>query len=190
VFILTSVIFTYVNPQNAIREYVIHKDVFSGFKAAEFSVFDTSEKNMYYRVESNYGLTQNVKVIAYPSKQEVGQLEAKIKLFLYKAEFSILNPQTNQWNDGLIEQNFKFFLASFNINWNGHRITFKKDGAFSLTSKFYDEDQQILAQIRIRPGLTLKVKYDLNIFSNKYPEQIYLLGLAALHQVTSAKGKG
>jgi hypothetical protein len=183
-------ILTYVNSQNAIREYVIHKDVFSEFKAAEFSVFDTSEKNIHYRLESNYGLTQNVKVIALPSKQEVGQLEAKIKLYLYRAKFSILNPQTNQRNNGSIEQNFKFFLISLNINWNGHRITLKEDGAFSLTSKFYDEDQQLLAQIRIRPGLPLKVRYDLKIFSNKYPEQIYLLGLAALHQVTSLKSKG
>jgi hypothetical protein len=32
---------------------------------------------------------QNVKVIAYPSKQIVSQLQAEIKPFVYKGEFSI-----------------------------------------------------------------------------------------------------
>jgi hypothetical protein len=187
VFLLTSVIFTYVNPQNAIREYVIHRDIFSGFKAAQFSIYDKSEAHVYYRIESDYGLTQNVKVIAYPSKQEVGRLEAKIKAFLYKAEISILNPRTNQWNTGLIEQNFKFLGSSFNINWNGHRITMETE-AVALTSKFYDEDRQLLAQIRTRPFGFLKVKYDMKVFSNKYPEQIYLLGLAArVHRASSGR---
>jgi hypothetical protein len=190
VFILTSVIFTYVNPQNTTRQYFIQKDIFSGFKAAEFSVFDTSEKNIHYRLESNYGLTQKVKLIAYPSKQEVGRLRSKITL-VYTAEISILDSQTNQWINGLIELDFQFFVInSFNINWNGHRITLKKDGDFSLTWKFYDKHQRVLGLIRRRPGPPLKVRYDLKIFSNKYPEQIYLLGLAALHEVTSARGRG
>jgi hypothetical protein len=190
VLILTSVIFNYVNPQNAIREYVVRKDFFTGFKAGEFSVYDTSEKHVHYRVESNYGLMQNVKVIAHPSKQEIGRLQAKINLLLYKAEISILDPQTNQWRNGLIEQNFKFLGSSFDINWNGHQIKMESEVG-SLTSKFYDEDRQLLAQTRIRlTSIFITNKYDMKIFSNKYPEQIYLLGLAARDHLISSTKKG
>jgi hypothetical protein len=131
VFVLILIL-TYVNSQNATQEYTIHRDFFNGFKAAEFSVFDTSEKNIHYRIESNYGVTHNVKVIAYPSKQEVGRLQAKITVVLYNADISILNPQTNQWNNGLVEQNFKLLASSFNVNWNGHRITLATE-AFEST---------------------------------------------------------
>jgi hypothetical protein len=61
--------------------------------------------------------------------------------------------------------------------------------AVALTSKFYNEDRQLLAQIRIRPPLILKAKYDMKVFSNKYPEQIYLLGLAAHYRLTSSRRK-
>jgi hypothetical protein len=190
VLILASVLFTFVNLQNPIREYVIRKDFFSGLKAGEFSVFDTSEKHVYYRIESSYGLMQNLKVISQPSKQEVGRLQAKIKLLLYKAEISILDSQTNQWTSGLIEQDFKLLGSSFDINWNGHRITMKSEVG-SLTSKFYDESQQLLAEIRLRPtSIFITNKYDMKVFSNKYPEQIYLLGLAARDQLTSSTKKG
>ncbi len=187
VFVLASVIFTYVNPQDILRQYVIRRDFFTGFKAGEFSVYDTSEKHVYYRIESKYDILQNLKVIAYPSKQEVGRLKAKLKLLLYKAEISILDPQTNQWVNGLIEQDFQLLKNSFNINWNGNRITMENDRA-SFTVKFRDTNGQLLAQFRIRlASIFVTNKYDMKIFSNKYPEQIYLLGLAALDRITSSK---
>jgi len=187
VFILASVIFTYVNPQDILRQYVIRRDFFTGFKAGEFSVYDTSEKHVYYRIESKYDILQNLKVIAYPSKQEVGRLKAKLKVLLYKAEISILDPQTNQWVNGLIEQDFQLLKNSFNIDWNGNRITMENDRA-SFTVKFRDTNGQLLAQFRIRlASIFVTNKYDMKIFSNKYPEQIYLLGLAALDGITSSK---
>jgi hypothetical protein len=116
--------------------------------------------------------------------------QAKINLLLYKAEISILDPQTNQWRNGLIEQNFKFLGSSININWNGHQIKIENEVG-SLTSKFYDEDRQLLAQTRIRlTSIFITNKYDMKIFSNKYPEQIYLLGLAARDHLTSSTKKG
>ncbi len=189
VLILASVIFTNVSPQNYIRKYAIHRDIFSGFKAAEFTVFDTSEKHVHYRIESDYGITQNVKVIEYPSKQEVGRLQARFKLLLYTAEISILNPETNRWINGLIDRNFKFLGSLFDVKWNGHRIIMKSD-AFWVALKFFDEDQEFLAEIRLRRIFFLKAKYDMKIYSNKYPESIYLLGFAAHQHVISTPKKG
>jgi hypothetical protein len=160
-----------------------------GFKAGEFSVYDTSEKHVQYRIESSYGLMQNLKVIAQSSKQEIGRLQAKLNLLLYKAEISILDSQTNQWISGLIEQNFQILGSSFGITWNGHRISMENE-VVSLTSRFYDEDRTLLAQIRVRPASIFVRKYDMKVFSNKYPEQIYLLTMAARDQLTSSKKTG
>ena len=182
-------VFAYVDSQNPIREYVIRKDYFTGIKAGEFSIYDKSEKHVQYRIESNYGVMQNVKVISQASKQEIGRLQAKISLLLYKAEISILDPQTNQWISGLMEQNLQFFGSSFDINWNAHRISMESE-AVSLTSRFYDEDRQLLAQFRLRPVTFLTRKYDMKVFSNKYPEQIYLLAMAARDHIISSKKSG
>jgi hypothetical protein len=190
VLLLTSTIFTDVNSQNAIQQYVIRKDFFTGVKAGEFTVYDTSEKNTYYRIESEYSGWQKIKLIAYPSKQEVGRLQSKISLFKYKAEISILDPQTNQWINGLIQQHIHILGSTYDIDWNGNRITMETDTA-SITWRFLDINKQLLAKFRIRPSSVVWTnKYDMEIFSNKYPEQIYLLGLAARDYYKSSKNNG
>jgi hypothetical protein len=168
---------------------VIHKDIFNGFKAAEFTVYDRSEKQVHYRLESDYGLTQTIKVIKRPSKEEIGRLKGKVHLFLYEAEISILNPETNKWDCGSIEQNFKLMGNSFNINWNGHRIKVETK-AFSLITNFYDEDRELLAQIQRKSFIGFRRKHNLKIFSDEYPKEIYLLGLVAYDRLSAAKGKG
>jgi hypothetical protein len=125
--LLASTIIDYVNPQDAIRQYVIRKDFFHGLKAGEFSIYDTTEQNLHYRIESDFALLQSVKIIAYPSKQEVGRIEAQLKPLLFKADIIILDPQANQWVKGLIQQNYKLLGSSFNIDWNGHRITMENE---------------------------------------------------------------
>ena len=119
IFVLLSI----VNCQVAGRKYVIQKDFLRFHKAAEFTVYDVTEKHMYYRIESTFNLLQNVKVIAYPSMQEVGRLNAKLKPILYKAEFSIVDPQSNKRVSGFIEQKFRWLGYFFNIAWNGKNIT-------------------------------------------------------------------
>ncbi len=187
--ILISTIFTYVSPQDPIRQYVIRKDFFIGFKAGEFTVYDTSEKNIQYRIESDYGITQNVRLIAHPSKQLVGRLQAKFTVFLYEGEISIIDSQTNQWINGVFKQNFKLLTSSFNIDWNGRSLTGESELG-SVTVKFRDTNGELLAQFRLRPVVFLKRKYDMKIFSNKYPDQLYLLALAAYDHIHSTKKNG
>ena len=182
IFALLSI----MNCQVAGRKYVIQKDAFRFYKAAEFTVYDVNEKHMYYRIESTFSLLQNVKVIAYPSMQEVGRLNAKLKLFLYKAEFSIVDPQSDERVSGLIRQKFKLTLDLFTIEWGGKNITMEKK-SFSFTTEFRDSiGGKILAQFRLRPASIFWTrKYDMEIFSDKYPEQVYLLALAAFDRLYS-----
>jgi hypothetical protein len=130
---------------------------------------------------------QNIKLMSYPSKKVVGRLQAKIKPFLYKAEISVLNPESNEMVSGSIEQNFKWAGSVFDIQWSDYRISMKKD-MVSFTSRFYDKDEELLAEFRLRPASMFWTrKYDMKIYSNKYPEEIYFLGLAVEDHVTQSK---
>ena len=189
VFILTSVILTYVNSWNPTEVYVIRRDIFSGLKAPEYTIYDASEKQVLYRLESDFGFTQGVRVLRQPSKEEVGRLKEKVNLFLFKADISVLNPHTNEWNKGSIAQSYKFMGNSFDINWQIHRIKVETK-PFEYITNFYDEDQQVLAQIQRRIVFSFSRKYILNIFSEKYPVQMYLLGLAVDDRLRLARLKG
>jgi hypothetical protein len=66
--------FTRTQSQWVLRQYRIEKDFFSGLKAGEFSVYDQSGKNLLYRLESRYAVTQTSELYAYPSKQMVASI--------------------------------------------------------------------------------------------------------------------
>ena len=182
ILLLTVGLFSDVESQHIIQSYVIRKDVLNGIKAGEFSIFDTTQQHLYYRIESNYGLLPKIKLIAYPSKQIVARLEEKFKLFTYKANFSILDPQTDQWINGVIREKFRLAGTSLDIHWNGHHIVMKRK-PFSWTSKVYDTDGELLAQFRTEPlSIFWSNKIDMKIFSSKYPKELYFLVLAARDQ--------
>jgi hypothetical protein len=60
--------------QWALRKYIIEKDFFTGFKAGEFSIYDQSSKNLVYRLESRYAVTQRSELYAYPGRQLVASI--------------------------------------------------------------------------------------------------------------------
>lgn len=185
VLLLVIVIFYYVHPQNVVQQYGIRKDLFSGIKSGEYSVFDNTGKILEYRIESTYSVLQNIRVIAYPSKQEVGRLKAKFKLVGYKGDISILDPKKNQWIDGTIREHVKIFGSFFNIVWNGDTITMETK-VTSTTAKFFDANKQLLAQFKITSILGQK-GFAMETYSTKYPDQLYFLGLAARDQLSSSK---
>ncbi|CAF3254145.1 unnamed protein product [Rotaria socialis] len=186
-FLLVSTVLIYVDAVDPIKTYSIRKDFFTGIKGGEFSVRDPSGKHLYYRIESEYAILHTIKVIAYPSKQEIGRLKANLKPILYKADISILNAQTNQWTHGVFQQNLQILGSSFNIDWNGDQIRMESEPV-SFTSKFYDKNSTLLAQFRLKPASVFWTKkYDMEIFSTKYPEQIYFLSMAARDQIVSSK---
>jgi hypothetical protein len=49
--------------QWALRQYIIKKDLFTGFKAREFSIYD---HHLLYRLQSRYALTQGADLYVYP----------------------------------------------------------------------------------------------------------------------------
>ena len=186
-FLLLGFLVYSIQSNTPIKEYLVRRDAFSGFKAAEYSVYDKDKKHLYYRIESKVSILQNVELRAQPSKKVIGRLNAKLNLLTYKGEFSILNQNENQWINGEIKQNFQMLGTLFSIEWNGKRINMESEPV-SLTYRFFDVSGKLLAECRFRlSSMFWAAKYDLRIFSNEFPEELYLLVLAARDRASGAK---
>jgi hypothetical protein len=167
--------------QGTNRTYLIKKDFLSGPKGGEFTIYDSQGKNQLYRMESKLGVTHNVKLYQGSTKTNpLALLKGKISVILYKATISILNEKSNQWKNGTFQQNFKIIGNKFIINFNNVNISMEGKGA-SLDTTFIDQsNQNILAKFRKRvSSLFWRNKYDLQVLSDKFPDQIYFLGVAA-----------
>jgi hypothetical protein len=163
------------------RTFLIKKDLISGLKGGEFTIYDPTGKTRLYRMESKVGVTHHVKLFeGNEKKSPLAELKGKVTAVMYKAAISVLNKNVNKWSNGTIEQNFKIVGKKFLINFNGNDISMEGKGA-SLDTTFIDQSNQfVLAKFRKRlTSLFWRNKYDLQIFSDKYPDQIYFLGVAA-----------
>ena len=76
-------------PTDLPRQYLARRDFFRLFKAAEFSITDPLQKELYYRIESRFHPLQRVEVIRYPEKVKTARLASKLHMVLYHGEFSI-----------------------------------------------------------------------------------------------------
>jgi uncharacterized protein YxjI len=169
-----------ISSQGTNRTYLIKKDFISGLKGGEFTIYDSQGKNQLFRMESKIG-THTVNL--YKGKEKtnpLASLKAKITPILYKASISILNDKTNQFNNGTIQQNYKIVGNKFLINYNNIDISMEGKPA-SLDTNFIDQsNQNVLAKFRKRvSSLFWRNKYDLQVLSDKFPDQIYFLGVAA-----------
>jgi len=73
--VLLSLCFARTDRQWPLRRYRIEKDFFTGVKAGEFSVYDEYGRNLLYRFESRYAITQTGELYTYPSKQIVASIQ-------------------------------------------------------------------------------------------------------------------
>ena len=170
-----------INCQKANRTYLIKKDLISGLKGGEFSIYDDQGKNQVYRMESKVGATHNVKLFkGQDRKTPLAILKGKFSVVLYKASISILNEKRNQWNNGTIQQNYKIVGNKFLISFDNVQISMEGKAA-SLDTNFIDQSNgNILAKFRKRiSSLFWKNKYDLQILSDSIPDYVYFLGVAA-----------
>lgn len=176
-YIRFFLLFITVNLLTANREFVIRKDYFRFLKPAEYTVYDDVEQQVFYRLESEYSFVHSIKLIAYPSKEEIGQLRSQVNLISYRGNFSIVDPRTNERRNGSIERQLKFGSSLHHLQWNG-KIIHLESKAFSLTTEYRDVNNgELLAQFRLRPAsVFVTKKYDMKIYSNKYPDAFYLFG--------------
>ncbi|CAF5181296.1 unnamed protein product, partial [Rotaria magnacalcarata] len=113
---------TRIQSQQAFREYVAKKDFFNGLKSGEFSIYDQSNRNLLFRLESRYGFLQKAELFAYPQRQIVGSIKNNFVMWLYDADIQIFDMFYNQWIPGKITQAFPQFFFRYNIQYGNRRL--------------------------------------------------------------------
>jgi len=105
------------NSSTVLRRYYIKKDFFSGLKLGQFSIFDSTQKNLLYRLKSYYKIGGKLELIDQSSKKVIGNLtNAK------GGEFSLFDSSSNQWINGKIERLFNMLDCKAIIKWNKRSI--------------------------------------------------------------------
>ncbi len=180
--IFTGLISESIQSEKPIREYVVKKDMVAGFKAGQFSIYsDQDEKNLKYRIESYYSPMQKIELQTYPQKKVIGKLNAHQLGTWYEAIIEILDTRnmSNTWFTGHIKRSFAWFSDKYTVHL-AERTILMKSKVVSRTFRFFNERNKLLALYKMRffvaSGVT---KYDLKIFSNEFPDTVYILALAA-----------
>ncbi|CAF1292351.1 unnamed protein product [Adineta steineri] len=165
------------------RTYLIKKDLMSDMiKTGEFTVYDNQGKITLFRMESKFAVLHNIRIFKGLNKKQnpIALLKAKLSFVLYKGTIAIFNKNSNEWINGTIEQNFKIVGNKFTIKYNNTEISMEGKTA-SLDTTFIDQsNKQVLAKFHKRvSSLFWRNKYDLQVLSDKLPDQVYFLGIAA-----------
>lgn len=179
------------DPNNLPSTYVIRRDLFNVFKAHQFSIYDSSQNDELYRLQSQYAFTQTIELVAQSSKEVIGKLRSKFLALLYEGNMTILDPRTNQWINGRIKRQLTFIFETYSIEWNSRRISMTT-GFNPFHTEFHDETSGILVA-RVQKRLISLVWaniYDLEIFSDDVPKAIYILALAAHDHTRSQSSSG
>ena len=170
------------------QQYVIKQDFRASYQFNSFSVFTSDEIQLIYRIETQYSLTYSgtIKSIL-PLNDFI--IVARIDTFLGSNSiftFRILNSRLGRWIDGRIYQrgmliyvieleNFRQIIIELSPPRTPEMSSLNtvrfRDGLIS--NKIYADYMQRSPWISI---------YDLRLFSNEYPIELYLVGFGIVQR--------
>jgi len=182
VFLIMTIAF--INGQ----QYVIKQDVTASYQYNAYAVFTNDERQLIYRIESQYSLSYagTIKSIL-PLGDFI--IVARIDAFLGSNQiftFRILDSRSGIWIDGRIYQRNTFiYVIEFNY-FQQIIIELSPLGTPEMSSlntvRFRDGQisNKIYADyIQRTPWLSI---YDLRLFSNEYPIELYLVGFGIVQR--------
>lgn len=164
-----------IQSKTLLRKYLLVRDHdLDKYGLSQFSVLDSTGKQYLYRLKVSDDDKNLLLIIGYPSQDTLGYVQNEWGSETLNATFEIYNSTMYESTNGTIKKNFNLFTQIYLIESNSENFVMKKK-FFSFYHKFYDENQNILAQFRMRfRWLSWSLaKYNLEIFSNKLPDIVY-----------------
>ncbi|CAF0878196.1 unnamed protein product [Didymodactylos carnosus] len=178
---------TKVHKQSLVKHYIIKKDFISGLKYREFSVYDPTEQQLLYRIDTTFHILHRVKITNQPEKKLLATVNGKFRFFLYGATFKILTPGTQQWKEGKIERSFTLSYK-FIITYDNRQVIFEGDRNKWHMSWTDAKTHELLASFEKRMiSLVWQNTYDLKIYTDELPDIFFFVGLAVADRSTSNK---
>jgi hypothetical protein len=178
--ILFVILIKSIESKKSIHKYILMRDdQMDKHGLSQFSVLDSSKKHYLYRLKTSYIDNDGLVLVSYPSRDTVGYVSGEWKNETLNVTFEIFDLATNESTNGTIIKIFNLFVEQYLIQWNDQNFIMKKK-LFTIHHKFYDENQNVLAQFRkkLRWFNWSSVEYDLKIFIDKLPHAIYFFSLA------------
>lgn len=177
-----------INADNIpLRTYEMQKDILNFLGRICYSVCDASKKCVY-RISSKSWLSIKFDLLVEPSKKIVGKSEGSnggIKIGLF-------NKQSNEWSHANIEHQFSVFKYKRIIHFNGQKM-FVQHTALTGYTSFHNEtgDGVLLAESKKNILIVVPTNtHKLSIYSNDFPDSLYLLALAWIDVSVSRHSKG
>ncbi|CAF3354096.1 unnamed protein product [Rotaria sp. Silwood1] len=170
------------------QQYVIKRDFRASYQYNSFSVFTNDEYQLIYRIETQYSLSYAATIKSILPLDDF-IIVAHIDAFLGSNRifnFRILNSLLGRWIDGRIyQQNMLIYVIEL-INFQKIIIELSPPHTPEMSSlnSVRFRDGQILNKIfadytQRTPWLSI---YDLRLFSNEYPIELYLVGFAIVQR--------
>ena len=172
------------------QQYVIKQDFRDSYQYNSFSVFTGDERLILYRVETVFSLSYAATIKAILPLDDF-LIVARIDTFLGSGRvftFRILNSQLGRWIDGRVYQRNLLIYVIEMSNYRQIIIELSPARTPEMSSlstvRFRDGrlSNLIYADYTQRtPWLSI---YDLRLFSNEYPIEVYLVGFSILQRQT------
>jgi hypothetical protein len=170
------------------QQFVIKRDFRLSYQYNSFSVFTNDERQLIYRIETQYSLSYSGTIKSILPLDDF-VIVARIDTFLGSSQiytFRILNSRIGRWIDGRIYQK-NLLIYTIELD-NYQQIIIEssppRTPEMSSLSTVRFRDGQISNKIyadytQRTPWLSI---YDLRLFSNEYPIEMYLIGFAVVQR--------
>jgi hypothetical protein len=170
------------------QQYVIKQDFYASYQYNSYSVFTNDELQIIYRIETQYSLSYAATIKSILPLDDF-IIVARIDAFLGSGRiftFRILNSQLGRWIDGRIYQRNIFIYVMELRNFQQIIIEVSPPLTPEISSldivRFRDGriSNKIYADyVQRTPWLSV---YDLRLFSNEYPIELYLVGFSIVQR--------
>ena len=179
-----------IESKKVIRWFVLIQDKpVKGKPITDFTVFDSSEKNHLYRLRSSATDIDTIMLVDHPGKNMIANAEGEWIDETFNVTISIYDKKLHKWIDGTIKRILQSSRDKYRIVWNNRSLIIKSQ-LFTRKIKIYNEfPEGLVAEFRLRARWLnkMKYKYDLKIYTDKFPDAIYLLALTIMHNKDPAK---
>lgn len=164
---------------------IVVEKILNENRLLNYTIYDSMGLKRLYRMRTLQNDIDTILLVDYPAKNLVGNCEGEWAWDKVDVSFSIYSYSLSKWIDGKISKRVHLLRQKYSIEWDSKEVIMKSD-LFSHAMSFYTGPQEIfLGQFKDTSSLFRNnAKYQLQIYSNYMPDQIYFFALAMIsHQI-------
>jgi len=183
--LLISIGFIESKTEKLLRSYVFQPDTpIRQNRLSNFTIFDSTETKILYRVRCSTRDFDTMVVIRYPNRDVFAYAEGVWVETPFNVTFSVYNKKDIGWTDGIVKKKRVYFNNALIVPWKRKELIMRKRTLSRKTVFYYESNgNQILARSAVKSWFG-KERHTLSIFDDTVPDALTFVLLAMLHQRT------